>query len=69
VLPIRLHWDIVFSDSTANWVTQFVGQAIYVLDYLEGSGQPLGCYTNELRSRVMRKPSAISPMMVSLAMR
>jgi hypothetical protein len=35
----------------AIWVVQWAGQEIRVLDYLEGQGQVLGYYTNELRHR------------------
>ena len=35
----------------AIWVVQWAGQEIRVLDYIEGQGQVLGYYTNELRHR------------------
>jgi phage terminase large subunit len=35
----------------AIWICQWVGQEIRVLDYIEGQGQVLGYYTNELRHR------------------
>jgi phage terminase large subunit len=35
----------------AIWLVQFVGREIRVLDYIEGVGQPLGYYANELRRR------------------
>jgi phage terminase large subunit len=35
----------------AIWMVQFVGREIRVLDYIEGVGQPLGYYANELRRR------------------
>ena len=43
------------ADACAIWVCQWVGQEIRVLDYLEGVGQVLGYYTNELRSRGYQK--------------
>jgi phage terminase large subunit len=61
VLPTRLYWDIGFSDATAISAVQFVGQAINVLDYIEGSGQPLGYYTNELRARGYDRAKCILP--------
>jgi phage terminase large subunit len=59
LLPLRLFWDIggagAKADACAIWVCQWVGQEIRVLDYLEGVGQVLGYYTNELRSRGYQK--------------
>jgi phage terminase large subunit len=53
LLPIRLFWDIggagAKADACAIWAVQWVGQEIRVLDYIEGQGQVLGYYTNELR--------------------
>jgi phage terminase large subunit len=55
LLPVRLYWDLGGSGATADamaiWVVQFVGQEIRVLDYIEGVGQVLAYYVNELRSR------------------
>jgi hypothetical protein len=55
LLPIRLFWDIggagAKADACAIWVVQWVAQEIRVLDYIEGQGQVLGYYTNELRHR------------------
>jgi len=52
---LRLFWDIggagAKADAMAIWVVQWAGQEIRVLDYLEGQGQVLGYYTNELRHR------------------
>jgi len=39
------------ADAMAVWVTQFVGDRILVLDYLETQGQTLGYVVAELRSR------------------
>jgi phage terminase large subunit len=59
LLPIRLFWDIggagAKADACAIWVCQFVAQEILVLDYIEGQGQVLGYYTNELRHRGYEK--------------
>ncbi len=55
LLPLRAFWDIggsgASADAMAIWIAQFVGQEIRVLDYIEGVGQVLAYYTNELRSR------------------
>jgi hypothetical protein len=34
----------------AIWLVQFVGREIRILDYIEGVGQLLGYYANELKS-------------------
>jgi phage terminase large subunit len=55
VLPVKAFFDIGGaghgSDAMAIWVCQFVGREIRLLDYIEGIGQPLGFYANELRRR------------------
>jgi phage terminase large subunit len=51
----RLFFDIggagAKADAMAIWVVQFAGDRILVLDYLEGQGQVLAYYVNELRAR------------------
>lgn len=53
LLPVRLYWDLGGSGATADamaiWATQFVGREIRLLHYLEGTGQVLAYYVNELR--------------------
>jgi phage terminase large subunit len=65
LLPIRLFWDIggagAKADACAIWAVQFVGQEIRILDYIEGQGQVLGYYTNELRSRGYEKAACYLP--------
>ncbi len=55
LLPIRSFWDLggsgALADAMAIWIVQFVDQEIRVLDYIEGVGQVLAFYVNELRSR------------------
>ena len=55
ILTIRAFWDIggagAQADAMAIWLVQWVGQTIRVLDYVEGVGQVLAYYINELRSR------------------
>jgi phage terminase large subunit len=65
VLPLRAFWDIggagARADAMAIWIVQWAGQEIRVLDYIEGVGQVLGYYTNELHSRGYRKALCILP--------
>lgn len=55
ILPIRAFWDLggagAKADACAIWLCQWVGNQINVLDYIEGRGQTLSYYVNELRSR------------------
>lgn len=55
LLPVQAIWDIGGSSATADamaiWIVQLIGQKILVLDYIEGVGQVLAYYVNELRSR------------------
>jgi phage terminase large subunit len=55
LLPIKIFVDIggagAKADAMSLWVTQWVGPQIRVLDYIEGLGQPLEYYVNELRTR------------------
>lgn len=65
LLPLRAIFDLGGSgaeaDAMAIWIVQFVAQEIRVLDYLEGIGQVLGYYVNELRSRGYQKAICILP--------
>jgi phage terminase large subunit len=45
----------------AIWIVQFVGQEIRVLDYIEGVGQVLAYYVNELHSRGYSKALCYLP--------
>lgn len=51
ILERRAYWDLGYNDATTIWIAQFKGQRIHVMDYIEGSGQELGYYVNELRRR------------------
>lgn len=51
ILERRAYWDLGYNDATTIWIAQFKGQRIYVMDYIEGTGQELSYYVNELRRR------------------
>jgi phage terminase large subunit len=65
LLPIRLYFDLGGSGATADamaiWAVQFVGQEIRVLDYIEGVGQVLGYYVNEIRAKGYEKAVCVLP--------
>jgi phage terminase large subunit len=58
LLPLKIFVDIggagAKADAMSLWVTQWVGPQIRVLDYIEGIGQPLDYYVNELRTPEIR---------------
>ena len=55
LLSTRAFFDLGGSGATADamaiWICQWAGQEIRVLDYIEGIGQVLAYYVNELRQR------------------
>jgi phage terminase large subunit len=51
ILRVRAFWDLGRRDATAIWIAQFVGRSINVLDYIEGQGQHISFYVEELRRR------------------
>lgn len=55
LLPVRAFFDLGGSGATADamaiWIGQWVGREIRLLDYIEGSGQVLAYYVDELRKR------------------
>ena len=55
LLRKRAVWDIGGSgrdaDNNAIWIVQHSSREILVLDYIEGQGQTLGYYVNELHTR------------------
>lgn len=65
LLPIRAVFDLGGSGANADamsiWIVQWVGKEIRVLDYIEGVGQVLAYYVNELRTRGWGKAICILP--------
>jgi phage terminase large subunit len=59
LLPIRAFWDLGGSGAQADamsiWIVQWVNDQIKVLDYIEGVGQVLAYYVDELRARKWEK--------------
>jgi phage terminase large subunit len=62
LLPIRAFFDLggsgASADAMAIWLVQFVDREIRVLAYVEGVGQVLAYYTNELR-RIGHPPESL----------
>ena len=65
LLPVRAVFDLGGAGSSADamaiWLCQWVGREIRVLDYLEGAGQVLSFYVNELRARGYGQAICILP--------
>lgn len=65
MLSIRAYWDIggagARADAMSIWIVQFVGKEIRVLDYIEGQGQVLAYYVNELRTRGWAAAECVLP--------
>ncbi len=65
LLPLRAFFDLggsgASADAMAIWIVQWVGQEIRVLDYIEGVGQVLAYYVNELRSKGYDKALCVLP--------
>jgi phage terminase large subunit len=65
LLPIWAIFDLggsgALADAMAIWIVQWVGQEIPVLDYIEGIGQVLAYYVNELRAKGYQRAKCILP--------
>lgn len=65
LLSIRAYFDLGGSGANADamsiWIVQFVDREIRVLDYIEGVGQVLAYYVNELRNRGWGKANCFLP--------
>ena len=65
LLPLRAFFDLggsgASADAMAIWIVQWVAQEIRVIDYIEGVGQVLAYYVNELRSKGYGKVLCVLP--------
>lgn len=65
LMTIWAVWDIggtgAKADATAIWIVQFIGQAVWLLDYYEAKGQPLAAHVNWLRERGYEKAHCVLP--------
>mgnify|MGYP001611598817 CR=1 FL=1 len=65
LMTIWAIWDIggtgAKADATAIWIVQFIGQAVWLLDYYEAKGQPLATHVNWLRDNEYGKAHCILP--------
>lgn len=65
LLPLRAFFDLggagAKADAMSIWIVQFVGREIRVLDYIEGVGQVLGFYVQEMRKRGYGNAQCVLP--------
>lgn len=65
LLTVRAYWDIggagARADAMSIWIVQFVEKEIRVLDYIEGQGQVLAYYVNEMRARGWGAAACVLP--------
>jgi hypothetical protein len=50
-MPVYVAMDLGFSDSTAIWFFQIIGQEVHLIDYYEKSGEPLTHYLKVLSDK------------------
>lgn len=61
LLERRAYWDLGINDAMSIWVTQRIKQKLVFLDYIEGVGQGLDYYVEELRRRGHRDAECVLP--------
>lgn len=65
LMTIWAIWDIggtgAKADATAIWIVQFIGQAVWLIDYYEAKGQPLAAHVNWLRERGYENAHCVLP--------
>jgi phage terminase large subunit len=65
LLPLQAFFDLGGSgaraDAMAIWIVQFVSREIRILDYIEGVGQVLAYYVDELRRRGYERALCVLP--------
>jgi phage terminase large subunit len=65
LLPLKAFFDLggagAHADAMAIWIVQFVAREIRVLDYIEGVGQVLAYYLNEMRKRGYQQALCVLP--------
>lgn len=65
LMTIWAIWDIggtgAKADATAIWIVQFIGQAVWILDYYEAKGQPLATHVNWLKENDYGKAHCVLP--------
>lgn len=60
-LPVCTSWDLGFSDLTSIWFWQICGKEIRLIEYVEGSGEPLTFYLKLLKDRPYQYDRHLAP--------
>ena len=50
-LPVNTSWDLGYNDSTAIWFFQVLGKEIRLIDFVEGSGEPLSYWLGVVKNK------------------
>lgn len=61
ILGIKAYWDLGIADAMTIWIVQAVRSELRFIDYIEGEGQPLSYYANELRRRGYEQAECVLP--------
>ncbi len=60
-LPVFTAWDLGMNDTMAIWFAQIVGREIHLVDYLEGEGEGIEYYADELNKKGYRYGGHFGP--------
>lgn len=60
-LPVFTAWDLGMHDTMAIWFAQIVGREIHLVDYLEGEGEGIEYYADELNKKGYRYGGHFGP--------
>lgn len=53
-LPVFTGWDLGMNDTMAIWFAQIVGREVHLVDYLEGEGEGIEYYADQLNKKGYR---------------
>jgi hypothetical protein len=60
-LPVFTGWDLGMNDTMAIWFAQVVGREVHLVDYLEGEGEGIEFYADELNKKGYRYGGHFGP--------
>lgn len=60
-LPVFTGWDLGMNDTMAIWFAQVVGREVHLIDYMEGEGEGIEYYADELNKKGYRYAGHFGP--------
>lgn len=60
-LPVFTGWDLGMNDTMAIWFAQIVGREVHLVDYLEGEGEGIEYYADQLNKKGYRYGGHFGP--------